>query len=347
MLAIFRQTDTYDLMIAQLIPLTKATGMGPLPDLVEDMAGTKALARVFSKTQLPLAIVENREQEILMPQMVHLFENASREVGERLFGLRVGLEMQPGAYGKWTRYAAEADTLEKAILRLRRTISLHQNAGQIMLGVRGKMAVMTYSHPTMLSERGKNHADHILPVMIRVIQKFMGPFWKPEWVRMFYEDDGCKDQISDAIGADVRFNGKGVSIALKRDDLKTRNPSTPEIKLTAQDVTAEVISAKNRGDLAYIEALVSLRLLDGDSDITGVAQLADTSVRSLQRKLHEEGLSYRKILDRVRFERAKSLLLETSTAVTEISLLTGFSDPAHFTRSFKRWSGVPPSHFRA
>lgn len=138
-----------------------------------------------------------------------------------------------------------------------------------------------------------------------------------------------------------------MSIALKRDDLKTRNPSTPEIKLTAQDVTAEVISAKNRGDLAYIEALVSLRLLDGDSDITGVAQLADTSVRSLQRKLHEEGLSYRKILDRVRFERAKSLLLETSTAVTEISLLTGFSDPAHFTRSFKRWSGVPPSHFRA
>lgn len=334
-------------MIAQLVPLTKATGMGPLPDLVEDMAGSKALERIFAKTQLPFAIVENREQEILMPQMVQLFENASHEVGDRLFGLRVGLEMEPGVYGKWTRYAAEADTLETAILRLRRTISLHQNVGEILLDIKGHLAVMTYTHPTMLSERGKNHADHILPVMIRIIQKFLGSSWKPEWVRMFYGKDDTEDQISDAIGADVRFNGKGVSIAFKRSDLKAKNPSVPAFKLTAQDVAAEVTSANNRGDLAYIEALVSLRLLDGNSDISGVARLADTSVRSLQRKLHEEGLSYRKVLDRVRFDRAKALLIETSTAVTEIALLTGFNDPAHFSRSFKRWTGVPPSHFRA
>ena len=324
-----------------------ASGIGPLPILLEGMAGVKPLERVFRKSNLPLAVIEHPDQEILMTQMVQLFENASREVGDRLFGLRVGLEMDPAAYGKWTLYASEADHLEDAIHRLGRTFSLHQNMGYMLLETKRETSVWTYIHPTMVSEQGKNHADHILPTMIRIGRNFLGPRWSPKWVRMFYEKDASETAVSDMISTEVRYNGKGVSIAFRHDDLHRKKLVNAPSPLTSGEVFAEAISRKNRGGLSQIEAIIALRLLEGTTDISGVAEMVDVSVRSLQRQFHKEGQTYRTVLDRVRFQRARALLLETPTPVTEIAFLSGFSDPAHFTRSFKRWAGMPPSRFRA
>ena len=44
--------------------------------------------------------------------------------------------------------------------------------------------------------------------------------------------------------------------------------------------------------------------------------------------------------------RAKALLRETATSVTEIGLSLGYSDHANFTRAFNRWTGHPPKAFR-
>lgn len=333
-------------MLAQHIPLTKATGMGPLPTLLEEMAGLRPMERAFAKTQLPLAIIEHLDQEILMPQMVHLFENASREAADDLFGLRVGLAMKPTVYGKWVRYAIEAATLHGAVLRLKQTISLHQNIGNILLERQGETILLTYTHQSVVAEHGRHHADHILPPLLGIVRHFLGANWQPEWVQVFYGKDHRHNGLEQMLGTEVRYRGKGVSIALTAADLATKNPTLATAPLTSTDVLSEVLSTKAKGTLAQIEALMSLRLLEGNSDIAGVAELANSSVRSLQRLLQNEGVSYRALLDQVRFTKASTLLCETQAPITEIALMTGFSDPAHFTRSFKRWAGVPPSRLR-
>jgi AraC-like DNA-binding protein len=48
-------------------------------------------------------------------------------------------------------------------------------------------------------------------------------------------------------------------------------------------------------------------------------------------------------LREVRLDRARSLLLEKGTRVSEAALEVGFESPAHFTREFKRRFGVAPS----
>lgn len=49
---------------------------------------------------------------------------------------------------------------------------------------------------------------------------------------------------------------------------------------------------------------------------------------------------------RQRIERAKNLLSATNLSVTEISYLLGFSNPSHFSMTFRRHVGVPPNTFR-
>ena len=41
------------------------------------------------------------------------------------------------------------------------------------------------------------------------------------------------------------------------------------------------------------------------------------------------------------------LLASGKYTATEIAYMVGYSDPAHFTRAFKRWTGSPPSRYRA
>ncbi|HEV7233432.1 MAG TPA: AraC family transcriptional regulator ligand-binding domain-containing protein, partial [Sphingorhabdus sp.] len=67
------------------------------------------------------------------------------------------------------------------------------------------------------------------------------------------------------------------------------------------------------------------------------------SERTLRRKLVEEGLPFRDLLDRVRQDLCTLYFLEDKRSLGEIALLLGYSDLSAFTRAYKRWHGIAPS----
>jgi AraC-like DNA-binding protein len=74
-----------------------------------------------------------------------------------------------------------------------------------------------------------------------------------------------------------------------------------------------------------------------------VASSLHLSERSLRRRLAQEGLSFRGLLDEARKVLALKLMDGDRRRVTEIAMQTGFSDVRAFSRAFKRWTGKPPS----
>jgi len=76
------------------------------------------------------------------------------------------------------------------------------------------------------------------------------------------------------------------------------------------------------------------------------AKIAETSPRTLRRWLSQEGTSWRDLINRIRFERAAQLLQHSPLTLAEVSKDLGYSDPAHFTRAFRRWTGEVPRDFR-
>ena len=81
-------------------------------------------------------------------------------------------------------------------------------------------------------------------------------------------------------------------------------------------------------------------------DIEGAAKLLGLASRTLQRQLAEENLTYRDIVQQMRMERAVDLLRESFETITSIAYSLGYSDVASFTRAFRQWTGLPPSHYR-
>jgi AraC-like DNA-binding protein len=70
------------------------------------------------------------------------------------------------------------------------------------------------------------------------------------------------------------------------------------------------------------------------------------STRTLQRRLAEEGTSFRGLLDDVRRTAAARHLRTPGLSNAEVAYVLGFSELAAFQRAFRRWYGVTPGEFR-
>ncbi|MCK6264463.1 AraC family transcriptional regulator [Vibrio sp. ZSDE26] len=83
-----------------------------------------------------------------------------------------------------------------------------------------------------------------------------------------------------------------------------------------------------------------------DLSIEYAAELLGYSVRTLQRKLTHEKTSFRKIRDNLVFSVACELI-EEQHSLTYVASQLGYSDLAHFSRAFKRVSGLTPNIYKA
>ncbi|MGB5254635.1 MAG: helix-turn-helix domain-containing protein [Sedimenticolaceae bacterium] len=81
-------------------------------------------------------------------------------------------------------------------------------------------------------------------------------------------------------------------------------------------------------------------------DVGLAAEIAGTSVRTLQRRLGTLGMNYSHLVQQVRFDAATEMLADPGQRVMDIARAVGYDDQAHFTRAFKRIAGISPTEYR-
>lgn len=77
-----------------------------------------------------------------------------------------------------------------------------------------------------------------------------------------------------------------------------------------------------------------------------LAQQLNIAPHTLQRRLSAEGSSYLAIKNQIKRDSAIELLVNSRLTIEDISARLGFSETSPFTRTFKEWTGVPPSAYR-
>ena len=123
--------------------------------------------------------------------------------------------------------------------------------------------------------------------------------------------------------------------------------ATPGRFLPHSQRSTSVPRARATRELGGIVLQIVTRLLpDGYPDVQSVAQVVRVSARTLQRRLSEEGLTFAGVVARARFAVAQRMLDDPARKVVDVALDLGYSDHAHFTRAFVRWTGVAPREFR-
>lgn len=149
-------------------------------------------------------------------------------------------------------------------------------------------------------------------------------------------------------GCDISFGANEDSLLLDSATVNTPLP-TANIPLanTFDAILTEQLATFFQDDIvSRCKACLLQQLTSGLPSAQEVSAALGLSLRSLQRKLHDLGLSYQGVLDESRHELARRYLDDPARSVTEITFLLGFSEQSAFTRAFKRWSGMSPTTYR-
>lgn len=89
----------------------------------------------------------------------------------------------------------------------------------------------------------------------------------------------------------------------------------------------------------HIDTSLSLKELSKDLAL-------NPSYLSREFSKHFDNLSFGEYIQKQRIEKAIELMATPSYSLTDIAYLTGFSDQSHFTRIFRKSTGISPSAYR-
>jgi AraC-like DNA-binding protein len=100
--------------------------------------------------------------------------------------------------------------------------------------------------------------------------------------------------------------------------------------------------------LAEQARAIVLHRLDNQqtAQIEVVADELGLSVRSLQRRLQAEDVTFREIIDYARRDIALRLIRTNQHNINEIAFVMGYDEPSSFRRAFKKWTGHNPKAYQ-
>jgi AraC-like DNA-binding protein len=322
--------------------------MGPLPRLLESAQGSRAVERVFRAEGLPLWLAHDQNGKLPLHSLMGLLERSAREMGDALFGFNLGYAMQPEDYGPVASYMASAPDLRTMIRRSIRSVRYHASGCEFSLEVFGRQARWGFRALEPISFGRRHHAEHVVYPVIQATRRYLGPNWSPACVEVEADRPAGWQAVEDLVGAPVVFGAATNAIVFDANLLE--RPALRQIPLkdlvTWSDLRQIVAQRPPRTSIEAAREVVRLRLFESTVDIDGAARLLGIAARTLQRQLAEENLTYRDLVQQMRMQRAVDLLRETFETVTSIAHSLGYSDVASFTRAFRQWTGLPPSHYR-
>lgn len=146
-------------------------------------------------------------------------------------------------------------------------------------------------------------------------------------------------------GVPVLYGRRRNAILLDPAILHARLAPSPRYVLGVLTAHADSLLREldgTRSTRGRVEAVLLPMLQSGDVSMDRVAQALAMSRPTLYRKLKLEAVTFEDILDALRHRMALHHLSNRTSTVNQVATLVGFSDPAAFSRAFKRWTGSSP-----
>ena len=168
-----------------------------------------------------------------------------------------------------------------------------------------------------------------------------------EWIKavhFIHEEPQYRDEYDRIFHMPVVFGSDANAMLTDAAwlDQKLQPPSLHLFEMMKARAGALQHAAHASSTRTRVELLLTKLLRHGEVSIDAVAGELGMGRHTLFRKLRDEGVTFKQVLNELRHELARQYLGDRKCAVNETAYLLGFSDPAAFSRAYKRWTGHSP-----
>jgi AraC-like DNA-binding protein len=328
--------------------LTTATALSSWAKVIKktlDLAGHDGAALV-REAGLDPRLLDDPNARYPVSQTGQLWKIALRETRDPCFGFKVASQVTQGTFHALSYSIASSSTLKDAFERMERYARIFSDAGELKFRVHGEEYHFTFTPKAALPDES---VDAFVSVYVRMCRALAGDRslspTRIELRRPRPADASCFDKV---LRAPLSFGASRNLLVYARADLeRPLEGGNPELASHHDEIARKYLARFSRDNLmARVESVLLDRLPHGEPSQGDIAQALHLSARTLQRKLAEQGKSYKEILDTTRHDLAVSYLKDREYSISEVTYLLGFSDTSSFTRAFRRWTGRSPTEFR-
>ncbi len=303
--------------------------------------------RYLEESKLPEEVANASEIPCPSPLMYRLLAELADNEGLHHEGLRVAEKTQIRTWGGFGRLVASEPTLLQAIQTAQKLMPAVHSARTLTLSYDGQQARLS-SKRNGASASSPWEDYFFLLLMIDLVKMAAGPGWRPEEVALETgRFNGWRD-CEILSGARVRPGEVATEVQFPRVFMSSGlDHGRPARFSESQSECRDFDTSPLATDLVNsLYSTLELLVPEGCVAIDTVAEIAGVSRRTLQRRLSECGASYSDILARARLSLAARRLEDSSYKVIDVAYDMGYSDPAHFTNAFRRWTGLNPRAYR-
>lgn len=150
-------------------------------------------------------------------------------------------------------------------------------------------------------------------------------------------------------GCPIRYSASRDRLILRSADLDRpfpgHNPELLEVLTPALAAALGELQAQSSIS-EQVKVVLKRSLASGRPELSDIARELGMSERTLQRRITEDGRSFRELLVSARQELGRQLLSAPSADIDEVACLLGYQDASSFYRAFREWEGTTPSRWR-
>lgn len=301
---------------------------------------------VLRDTGIAAAMLRAPNAEITAGQELRLISNLVAELGAvPALGLLAGTRYHATTHGVWGFAVISSPTIRHALDVSTRYFELSFSFAEIRVDVSGDLVRLVLDDSAVPDEIRRFHTERDLAAVATVQRDLLPTMLPVEDFTVALPAPPYADRYAEIFDQVPRFDAPLTSVAVSAALLDLPLPqANPHTAAMCERQCAEIMQRRRErvGIAGRIrEILVRRRGLAEQEDVAAELHL---SVRTLRRRLTEEGTSYREIAGETYGLLAEELLAAGLT-VADVAHRLGYADAAAFTKAFRRWKGVTPGRF--
>jgi AraC-like DNA-binding protein len=308
--------------LASVVPYLLERGLKP----------GKVLTRVGIPTHALL------DSDAWIPRNLFLALINASSAGDPHGGIHLGEIESFEQYGALGKAILEAPTLRAAISVVCRHTGLVQTDTEVRLRENRQRACLSYSY----LGRARENPDQYIEGALVFLYKLLGLTGQPAVVDVsFGHVPSQKSQeLERVFGPRLTLDAAEDALVFDRAllDLPLQSSTAASRQMLCdRSCEEEVVRA--------VLTTISDHLAYEAPSLKMTAAVLGLHARTLERRLSRWGTPFEALLDEFRRSRSLQLIQQGTHTLTEIAFLVGYSDSAHFTRAFRRWTGSPPRDY--
>jgi AraC-like DNA-binding protein len=288
----------------------------------------------------------NPDKRITYKTMHELWKKADELINEPCFGLSTVKIWRPSDLSALGYAWLASSSLRTALNRLSRYLRIATDFYSLNLSEQGDNFVLDFDFKdktTLLTPQ----LDASMAIVLEMCRINYITSLDPISVSLTHSVNSCQSEYYAYYCCPINFDQAVNTIVLPLDAIdKTLPSSNPYLAQLHDQIMIKYLSILDKKNIIdRIKKIIAEILPSGELSDQKVADELHLSSRSLQRRINDNGTTFKQLLRSVREELACEYLLKKDYSLSEIAFQLGFSEQSSFTRAFKHWTGQTPGKF--